>query len=145
MTETWQPAAVPDRLKTLEKVFLQEADELLRKTAGGDDEAFWYLSWRLELAAVNRNLVDQTAVRKRLFEEQHHTCPECGKSFESPRGQDVHKRLRMFAKHQGYVPGNVVLLHPGCHLKIHAREPHVADATATAAEVGHQVDATPQP
>jgi len=129
MTETWRPVEVPDRLKALEKPFLQEVHALLLKVAGGDEEAYWYLSWRLELTAINRNLVDQTAVRKRLFEEQHHTCPECGELFESARGQDVHKRLRMFAKHQGYVPGNVVLLHPACHQAIHEREPHIADDT----------------
>src|ERR1700730_11507606 len=145
MPETWRLAEGPDRLQTLEKGFLQGVDALLRKTAAGDEEAFWYLSWRLELAAVNRNLVDQTAVRNRLFEVQRHTCPECGESFESPLGQDVNKRLRMFAKHQGYVPGNVVLLHPGCHQKMHAREPHVARETTAPAGTGDQPDATPQP
>lgn len=116
----------------LEAPFLREVEALLRKAAGNDDEAYWYLSWRLELSATNRNLVDQTSVRRRLFEKQNHICLECGAPFGSPVGQDVHKRLRMFAKHQGYdAPGNVVLLHPLCHQKVHEREPHVAEQIAT--------------
>lgn len=47
-----------------------------------------------------------------------------GHPLESPKGHDVHKRQRMFARHQGYVAGNVVLLHRACHELVHQREPH---------------------
>lgn len=126
MPETWRRIEVPARLKALEKPFLAEVDELLRKWARGDDETYWYLSWRLELAAIGRNLVDQSKVRRQLFDEQKGMCPECSQPLDSPKGHDVHKRERMFAKHQGYVGGNVVLLHRPCHEQVHQREPHTA-------------------
>lgn len=124
MAEAWRKVEVPERLGDLEKPFLTEVEELLKTSSAGDDEAYWYLSWRLELAAINRNMVDQTKVREQLFRDQAGTCPECGKDLETPKGRDVHKRLRMFARHQGYVAGNTVLLHRACHEKIHQREPH---------------------
>lgn len=124
MPETWRKVDVSERLHALEKRFLAEVEEALRKSSGGDEEAYWYLAWRLELAAIGRNLVDQTKVRRQLFEGQKGMCPECGQALGSPKGHDVHKRLRMFAKHQGYVAGNVVLLHRRCHELVHQREPH---------------------
>ncbi len=124
MPETWQKVEVPERLRNLERPFLAEVEALLQKLSGGDDEAYWFLSWRLELASINRNLVDQTKVRQQLFREQGGVCPECGKELETPKGRDVHKRLRMFARHQGYTVGNVVLLHRACHEQIHQRESH---------------------
>jgi hypothetical protein len=125
MRETWQRVAIPDSLRKLESPFLLEVEELLKRWSGGDEEAYWYLSWRLELAAIDRNMVDQTRVRQELFREQGGICPECGEELQTPRGRDVHKRLRMFAKHQGYVAGNTMLLHRACHERIHQREPHV--------------------
>lgn len=124
MPETWRKVDVSERLRALEKPFLTEVEEILRKWSAGDEEAYWYLAWRLELAAIGRNLVDQTKVRRQLFAEQKGTCPECGEALGSPKGHDVHKRLRMFARHQGYVSGNVVLLHRACHERVHQREPH---------------------
>ena len=124
MPETWRKVEVPDRLRELEMPFLAEVDSLLTKWSGGDEQAYWYLSWRLELVAIGRNLVDQTKVRTQLFSEQKGICPECDESLGSPKGHDVHKRLRVFAKHQGYVAGNVVLLHRRCHEHVHRREPH---------------------
>jgi len=124
MPETWQKVDVSPYLRDLEKPFLAAVEELLREWSGSDDETYWYLSWRLELAAIGRNLVDQTKVRRQLFDEQKGICPECGQPLEVPKSQDVHKRLRMFAKHQGYVAGNVVLLHRACHEQVHQREPH---------------------
>jgi hypothetical protein len=124
--ETWQKVDVPDRLRELETPFLAEIDAVLAKWSAGDEQALWYLSWRLELSAIDRNLVDQTKVRRQLFSEQGGICPECGQDLASPKGQDVHKRLRMFARHQGYVAGNVVLLHRACHEQVHEREPHTA-------------------
>ena len=123
MPETWRTVAVPPHLKTLEQPFLAEVEGLLRKWAGGNDAAYWYLSWRLELAAIGRNLVDQTKVRRQLFEAQNGTCPECAQPLGTAKGHDVHKRQRMFARHQGYVAGNVVLLHRACHERVHQREP----------------------
>jgi hypothetical protein len=128
MPETWRKVEVPGRLRELEKPFLAEVDALLAKWSGGDEEAYWYLSWRLELAAIGRNLVDQTKVRRQLFDEQKGLCPECGQELGSAKGHDVHKRERMFVKHQGYVTGNVVLLHRACHEQVHQREPHEADS-----------------
>lgn len=122
MPEKWRKTTVPERFRAL------EIEELLRKRAGGDDEAYWYLSWRLELAAIGRNLVDQSKVRRQLFEEQNGTCPECGQALGTAKAHDVHKRERMFAKHQGYVAGNVVLLHRTCHEQVHQREPHPSSA-----------------
>lgn len=127
MPETWRKVDVPGRLRELDKPFLAEVEDVLRKWAADDDETYWYLSWRLELAAIGRNLVDQTKVRRQLFQDQNGTCPECDQPLGSPRGHDVHKRQRMFAKHQGYVAGNVVLLHRACHERVHQREPHRAD------------------
>lgn len=124
MPETWRKIEVPERLRQLEKPFLAEVDALLEKWSDGDEETFWYLSWRLELAAIDRNLVDQSRVRRQLFDEQNGNCPECRQPLGSPKGHDVHKRLRMFARHQGYVAGNVVLLHRSCHEQVHQREPH---------------------
>lgn len=126
MTETWRKAEIPERLRALEKPFLDELEALLQRWSAGNDEAYWYLSWRLELAAIDRNLVDHTKVRRQLFHDQNGLCPECGEPLGSPKGHDVHKRLRMFAKHQGYVAGNVVLLHRACHEQVHQREPHTA-------------------
>lgn len=124
MPETWRKVQVADRLRQLEKPFLAEVDSLLTRWSAGDEEAYWYLSWRLELAAIDRNLVDQTKVRRQLYSEQHGNCPECGRELGTPKGHDVHKRLRVFARHQGYVSGNVVLLHRPCHEQVHRREPH---------------------
>lgn len=124
MPETWRKVEVPERLRALEKPFLADVEEILKKWSAGDEEALWYLSWRLELAAIDRNLVDQNRVRRELFEEQNGLCPECVQPLDSPKGHDVHKRLRMFARHQGYIPGNVVLLHRACHERVHQREPH---------------------
>lgn len=124
MPETWRKVDVPERLRVLEKPFLVDVEELLRKSSGGDDETYWYLAWRLELAAIGRNLVDQTKVRRQLFDAQKGFCPECAQLLGSPKGHDVHKRQRVFARHQGYVAGNVVLLHRVCHEQVHQREPH---------------------
>src|SRR5581483_4081681 len=124
MPETWRKAEVAERLKSLEKPFLSEVEGMLVKWSGGDEETYWYLSWRLELSSINRNMVDQTKVREQLFRAQGGVCPECGKDLDTPKGRDVHKRLSMFARHQGYVAGNTVLLHRACHEKIHQREPH---------------------
>jgi hypothetical protein len=123
--ESWRKVEVSPRLRSLEKPFLAEVEDSLRRWAGDDDEAYWYLSWRLELVAISRNLVDQTNVRRQLFAEQNGLCPECGQPLGSPKGHDVHKRRRVFARHQGYVAGNVVLLHRPCHETVHQREPHV--------------------
>jgi hypothetical protein len=124
MPETWRKVEVADRLRELERPLLAEVEALLRKWSGGDEEAYWYLSWRLELAAIDRNLVDQSKVRQQLFKDQAGMCPECGLPLDTPKGHDVHKRLRVFARHQGYVTGNVVLLHRRCHEQVHQREPH---------------------
>jgi hypothetical protein len=126
MPETWRKVEVPDRLRELERPFLADVEALLEKWSGGEDEAYWYLSWRLELAGIDRNLVDQSKVRQQLCKDQGGNCPECGLPLETPKGHDVHKRLRMFAKHQGYVAGNVVLLHRRCHEQVHQREPHAS-------------------
>jgi hypothetical protein len=66
--------AIPDRLRALERPFLDKVKACLRDAAGGDDETYWYVAWRLELDSVNRNLVDHQKVRKRLFDEQHGLC-----------------------------------------------------------------------
>lgn len=126
MPETWLKVEIPERLKALEKPFLAEVEEVLRKWSGDDDENYWYLSWRLEQAAINRNLVDLTKVRRQLFDEQDGVCPECGLPLGAPKGHEIHKRQRVFARHQGYVVGNVVLLHRACHEQVHQREPHTA-------------------
>lgn len=39
MPETWRKVDVPDRLRDLEKPFLAEVEDLLKKWSGGDDEA----------------------------------------------------------------------------------------------------------
>lgn len=126
MPETWRKVDVAERLRQLERPFLAEVEALLAKWSDGDEEAYWYLSWRLELASIDRNLVDQSKVRQQLFNDQGANCPECGLPLDTPKGHDVHKRLRMFARHQGYVAGNVVLLHRRCHEQVHQREPHVS-------------------
>jgi len=48
MPETRQKVEVPDRLQVLEKPFLAEVDSVLKRWSRGDEEAYWYLAWRLE-------------------------------------------------------------------------------------------------
>lgn len=124
MAESWSRVEVNEDLRALERPFLDAVEGVLREHAGESEEAYWYLAWRLELASISRNLVDQSKVRRELFEAQGGLCGECGGPLRQAAHNDVHKRQRIFARHQGYVPGNVVLLHRECHEGVHAREPH---------------------
>lgn len=121
MPETWMRVKVPGAATPARTSVPRQ---VLRDSSGGDDESYWYLAWRLELASIDRNLVDQQKARRQLFEHQAGLCGECGEALGKAAGHDIHKRLRMFARHQGYVAGNVVLLHRACHERVHQREPH---------------------
>lgn len=91
---------------------------VLDTVASEDDDLRFKLNRWIFARLQQDEIKTKRPIKKQLWELGEQSCSECGKAFESLKGIELHRKDSSAT----YSLDNCVLLHRGCHQKIHGKK-----------------------